>query len=251
VTVISANNASSNRSPGDDGADGADGADGGENGGENGGAGASVAMLGGTFDPIHHGHLRLALELRDRLGFDQVRLTPCALPVHRQSPGCSAQQRLEMVQLAVGHEPGLIIDDREIAADRPSYSFDTLQSLRAELGPQASLTMVMGTDAFLQLNGWHRWQELLQLCHILVVIRPGWHLAVTHPMYRWYQQHRVDQVSALQQTPAGSILLQQLAALEISATAIRQQIAADLSPRFLLPDSVWNHIRQRQLYRTD
>lgn len=206
-------------------------------------------MFGGTFDPIHHGHLRLALELRDRLGFDQVRLTPCALPVHRESPGCSARQRLEMVRLAVGQEPGLIIDDREIVADKPSYSIETLQSLRTELGAQASLTMVMGTDAFLQLDSWHRWQELLNLCHILVVIRPGWHLNNSHPMYGWYQQHRVDQAAELQQCPAGSIVLQQLAALEISATAIRQQVAGGQSPRFLLPDSVWNHIRQQQLYR--
>ncbi len=209
----------------------------------------AVALLGGTFDPIHHGHLRLALELRDRLGFDQVRLTPCALPVHRESPGCSAHQRMEMVQLAVGHEPGLIIDDREVSADRPSYSFDTLQSLRSELGPQTPLAMVMGTDAFLQLDSWYRWQELLELCHILVVIRPGWHLDPAHPMYSWYRQHRVDNVNTLQQSPAGSVLLQQLAALEISATAIRQQIVSGQSPRFLMPDSVWDHIRQQQLYR--
>ncbi|MEH6471995.1 MAG: nicotinate-nucleotide adenylyltransferase, partial [Halopseudomonas sp.] len=116
----------------------------------------SVAMLGGTFDPIHHGHLRLALELRDQLSFDQVRLTPCALPVHRESPGCSAQERLEMVELAVGREPGLLVDDRELRASGPSYSIDTLQSLRSELGDDVCLTMVMGTDAFLQLDSWHR-----------------------------------------------------------------------------------------------
>ncbi len=208
----------------------------------------AVAMLGGTFDPIHHGHLRLALELRDRLGFDQVRLLPCALPVHRESPGCSALQRLEMVELAVGHEPGLLVDDREVRADRPSYSFDTLQSLRAELGERASLTLVMGTDAFLQLDSWYRWQEFLQLCHILVVVRPGWHLPEQHPMRTWLEQHQAEQIETLLQRPAGSVVLQQLAALEISATAIRQQICAGQSPRFLLPDVVWNHIRQQGLY---
>jgi nicotinate-nucleotide adenylyltransferase len=109
--------------------------------------------------------------------------------------------------------------------------------------------MVMGTDAFLQLDSWHRWQELLQLCHILVVVRPGWSLPETHPMTRWLQQHRVDQAAQLRQRPAGSVLVQQLAALEISATAIRQQIAAGQSPRFLLPDSVWHHICQQGLYQ--
>jgi len=205
-------------------------------------------MLGGTFDPIHHGHLRLALELRDRLGFDQVRLLPCALPVHRESPGCSALQRLEMVELAVGHEPGLLVDDREVRADRPSYSFDTLQSLRAELGKQASLTLVMGTDAFLQFDSWHRWQEFLSLCHILVVVRPGWHLPEQHPMNTWLEQYRVERVEPLLKQPAGLVVLQQLASLEISATAIRQQIGAGQSPRFLLPDVVWSHIRQQGLY---
>ncbi|MEH6822816.1 MAG: nicotinate-nucleotide adenylyltransferase [Motiliproteus sp.] len=208
----------------------------------------AVAMLGGTFDPIHHGHLRLALELRDRLGFDQVRLLPCAQPVHRESPGCSALQRLEMVELAVGDESGLWVDDREVRADRPSYSFATLQSLRAELGDSASLTLVMGTDAFLHLDSWHRWQELLQLCHILVVVRPGWHLPEQHRMKHWLEQHRIEQVQQLKQQPAGSVLLQQLASLEISATAIRQQIGAGQSPRFLLPDVVWSHIRQQGLY---
>tara|TARA_R110002167_G_scaffold10446_1_gene47943 strand:- start:6339 stop:7049 length:711 start_codon:yes stop_codon:yes gene_type:complete len=209
---------------------------------------SAVAMLGGTFDPIHHGHLRLAIELRDRLGFDQVRLLPCALPVHRESPGCSALQRLDMVRLAVGQEPGLLVDDTEVREDRPSYSYDTLQSLRTELGSQRSLTLVLGTDAFLHLDSWHRWSELLQLCHILVVVRPGWHLPETHPMNRWLEQHRALEIDSLLQRPAGAVLVQQLASLEISATAIREQIRSGQSPRFLLPDVVWSHIRQQGLY---
>ncbi|MFT6915694.1 MAG: nicotinate-nucleotide adenylyltransferase [Motiliproteus sp.] len=208
----------------------------------------SVAVLGGTFDPIHNGHLRLALELHQRLGFDQVRLLPCALPVHRESPGCSALQRLEMVELAVGHEPGLSVDVSEVRSGRPSYSFYTLQALRAELGEQTCLTLVMGTDAFLKLESWYRWQELLQQCHLLVVVRPGWSLPQQHPMSRWLEQHRVQRVEQLFERPAGSVLLQQLSALEISASSIRQQISAGQSPRFLLPDVVWRHIRQQGLY---
>ena len=205
-------------------------------------------MLGGTFDPIHHGHLRMALDLRDRLGFEQVRLVPCAQPPHRESPGCSAQQRLEMVKLALDAEPKLLIDDRELRADRLSYSYDTLASLRAELGETVSLTMVMGTDSLVSLDSWHRWQELLALSHILVIARPGWQLDDQHPVAHWLQQHRAERIDELHRVPHGRVLLQRFAGLEISASEIRQQIAEGRSPRFLLPDAVWNHIRQQRLY---
>ncbi|WP_207802509.1 nicotinate-nucleotide adenylyltransferase [Motiliproteus coralliicola] len=209
----------------------------------------SVAMLGGTFDPVHHGHLRMALELRDRLGFAQVRLVPCALPVHRESPGCSAEQRLAMVQLAAEEEVDLLIDDRELRSNRPSYSYDTLSSLRAELGDEVSLTMVIGTDSLRSLDSWYRWQELLGLCHILVIARPGWHLEPEHPVARWLLPYQAESVDQLHATPCGSVLLLTLAGLEISASEIRRQIGIGHSPRYLLPDSVWNHIRQQQLYR--
>lgn len=205
-------------------------------------------MLGGTFDPIHHAHLRLALELRDQFDFDQVRLIPCALPAHRESPNCTAQQRLKMVELGLGHEPGLCVDDRELRASGPSYSIDTLLSLRQELGNQVSLTMVMGSDSFLSLDHWHRWRELLDHCHILVAVRPGWHLAEGHPMTHWAREHQADAVAQLHQAANGKVLFAQMAELNISATAIRKLIASHQSPRFLLPDSVWQHIQAHRLY---
>ncbi|MEH6648542.1 MAG: nicotinate-nucleotide adenylyltransferase [Motiliproteus sp.] len=208
----------------------------------------TVAMFGGTFDPIHHAHLRLALELRDRLAFDQVLLLPCALPTHRESPGCSADQRLEMVRLAVGDEPKLQVDDRELLSDEPSYSYHSLLSLRQQLGDDVSLTMVMGADALLKLDSWYRWQELLELGHILVVSRPGWHLTGDHPLADWVDQHRVENFERIQNSAAGGVYIQQLPGLDISATAIRQLIEGGSSPRYLLPDPVFDWIKQNHLY---
>lgn len=205
-------------------------------------------MFGGTFDPIHHGHLRLALELRDRLAFDRVLLLPCALPVHRESPGCSAEQRLEMVKLAVGDEPQLQVDDRELLSDEPSYSYHSLLSLRQQLGSDVSLTMVMGADSLLTLNSWYRWQELLSLGHILVVSRPGWHLTGDHPLASWLEQHRVGDLDLLHNSAAGHVYIQQLPGLEISATAIRKLVGGGNSARYLLPDPVLHWIKQNHLY---
>jgi len=208
-----------------------------------------VAMLGGTFDPIHHGHLRTALELRDRLQTDQLRLIPCHRPPHRELPQISAAQRLAMVRLGVDGEPGLQVDDRELRRDRPSYSVDTLQSLRAELGVDCSLVMVIGSDALLGLNRWHRWQQLLQLAHLVVVARPGWCLADDHPLASWVAQHRVECVAALRAAPNGGVLWQQLTPLAISATQIREELRAGRSPRYLLPDAVLAYIDAHGLYR--
>jgi len=206
-------------------------------------------MLGGTFDPVHHGHLRTALELRDRLGTDQLRLIPCHRPPHRDSPRCSAAQRLAMLQLAIEGEEGLRVDDRELRADGPSYSVDTLRSLRAEFGPDCALVMVIGSDALLGLAGWHRWQQLLTLAHILVVHRPGWQLDPQHPLAPWVAQHQVEAVADLRRSPHGSLLWMQLTPLAISATQIREEIRAGRSPRYLLPDAVCAYIARHGLYR--
>nr|WP_281411982.1 nicotinate-nucleotide adenylyltransferase [Motiliproteus sediminis] len=209
-----------------------------------------VAMMGGTFDPVHHGHLRTALELRDRLHPDRLHLIPCHRPVHRDRPSISAQQRLRMVELAIEGESGLLADDRELRSDRPSYSVDTLGSLRAELGPDCALAMVIGTDALLGLQSWHRWEELLQLAHIVVVRRPGWVLSPDHPLADWVVCHQLSDPADLRRRPAGGVLWQEFTPLAISATQIREVIARGGSPRYLIPDSVWRFIREQGLYVT-
>ncbi|WP_036160692.1 nicotinate-nucleotide adenylyltransferase [Marinimicrobium sp. LS-A18] len=208
----------------------------------------AIGLLGGTFDPIHLGHLRMALEAGETLALDEVRLLPCHQPPHRATPDVSSVERTEMLRLALADCPSLVLDDRELHRDGPSYTLDTLKSLRAELGPAVSLIWVLGCDAFLGLEQWHGWQELLDWGHLLVIARPGWELPSRGPLAEWLSEHQVAP-EALTASPAGAIGVQALRLLPISATEIRSLIQAGRSPQFLLPDSVWQYIRDNNLYR--
>ena len=138
-----------------------------------------VGVFGGTFNPVHYGHLRSALELVERLGLEQLRLMPSAQPPHRQAPACSAEHRAAMVALAVEGEPRLACDMRELQRPGESYTIDSLIELRGELGTRIGLCMVLGCDAVLGITQWRRWQELLDWAHIVVIARPGWTLPDT------------------------------------------------------------------------
>ena len=208
----------------------------------------AFAFMGGTFDPIHNGHLRTALELQHWLGIDQLALVPASTPVHRKAPGRSAEQRVDMLRLAVEGEAGLIVDDREVVSDKPSYSILTLSSLRQELGASAPLIMIMGMDAYLTLPSWHRWETFLQLCHIVVVQRPGFSLPDSHPMCAYTAANVCHNVDELLARPCGRVLRHELTPLGISATQVRETIAKGHSPRYLIPDQVWQYIQDNQLY---
>lgn len=205
-------------------------------------------IYGGTFDPVHHGHLRLAIELCDRLGVDRVHLLPCHIPPHRGGTGASAAQRLRLLSLAVAGEPRLVVDDRELRRGGASYTADTLRHLRRELGPETPLAMVVGTDAFAGFDRWREWVEIPALAHIVVVRRPGPGLTPDSAPARLLAERRVGSPQALHEVPAGRILELNPPWLDISATGIRERIAAGRSPRYLLPDAVWSEIRQLGLY---
>jgi nicotinate-nucleotide adenylyltransferase len=207
-----------------------------------------IGIFGGTFDPIHIGHLRVALELKQQLKFDEMRLLPCYLPPHRPTPGASAAQRVAMLDIALQHCPELQIDTRELQRDKPSYTYDTLCELRAEVGEQVSVSVCMGVDSFVTLNYWHRWDELLQLAHIVVVARPGWDVPAVGAVAELLQTQRYD-LAVIAQQPAGGVVLLEQRLLPISATEIRAQISAGNSPQFLVPDGVWNYIRAQKLYQ--
>ena len=208
-----------------------------------------VGVFGGTFNPVHYGHLRSALELVERLGLEQLRLMPCAVPPHRELPTCSAEHRCAMVELAVAGEPRLLCDARELHRTGKSFSIDSLIELRAELGEQRSLCLVMGCDALLGITGWHRWRELLDWAHIVVIARPGWELPAAGEVAEWLSSHCLSAASALRQRPAGGILVEELRPLQISSTEIRQMIAAGHSPRYLLPEPVLGYIHRHKLYQ--
>jgi nicotinate-nucleotide adenylyltransferase len=209
----------------------------------------SIAILGGTFDPIHFGHLRPALEL-SQMGFDEVRLMPCHVPAHREMPHCSAMQRLAMVELAVKNEPRLVVDKRELERAGDSFMVDTLTEMRVELGTQVSLNLVMGMDAFLGLPSWRQWERLAELANIVVTERPGSEMPSGGVMARFLKARQVTSVEALCEASSGRVLLQPLPLLDISATRIRALIDSGQSARYLLPESVWDYIEQHRLYRS-
>jgi nicotinate-nucleotide adenylyltransferase len=209
----------------------------------------AVAVFGGTFNPVHYGHLRSALELVERLQLTQLRMLPCAVPPHRELPACSAEHRAAMVELAVAGEPRLACDPRELQRPGKSYSIDTLMDLRRELGAGCSLCLVMGCDAVLEITGWHRWQELLDWAHVVVIARPGWHLPGSGIVADWLEQHRMTASDALRQRPAGGIIIEELRPLAISSTEIRDLLGVGQSVRYLLPEPVLDYIQTYNLYR--
>lgn len=210
----------------------------------------SIGILGGTFDPIHFGHLRMAQELIEGLGLDEIRFIPAARPPHRATPHESTQHRAEMVRLAIADNPQFVLDTREFERSGPSYMVDTLTSLRTESGMETPLHLLLGADAFLGLPGWHRWRELFGLANIVVVHRPGSALdADMTPELRseWYHRH-VDQAD---QSACGRILSHEITALDISASAIRQAVMQNRSIRYLLPDAVYDYIHTHHLYQKE
>ncbi|WP_066962663.1 nicotinate-nucleotide adenylyltransferase [Microbulbifer sp. Q7] len=210
----------------------------------------SIALFGGTFNPVHFGHLRMALELKETLGFDEMRLLPSHQPAHRAQPGVTANARRDMLALALEHCPALQLDERELQRQGPTYTVDTLQALRAELGNQVSISFCMGLDSLLGLPGWHRWQQLIRLAHLVVVTRPGWQLPEQGPVAELLAAHRGD-VDVLKQQAAGSLVLREQTLLPISATEIRSLIASNRSPQYLLPQRVLDYIQTHQLYKSD
>ena len=207
-----------------------------------------IGMLGGTFDPVHIGHLRGALEVAALLELDELRLTPSARPPHRDTPSVSAQDRLAMVSCAVEGVPPLTVDDRELLRDKPSYTIDTLESMRAELSADDQLFLLLGWDAFCGLPTWHRWEELLEHCHIVVLQRPDADSESPDAMRNLLAARAVSDPKALK-GPGGHITFVWQTPLSVSATQIRQLLASGKSVRFLVPDAVLAYIEAHGLYR--
>ncbi len=210
--------------------------------------GQPVGLLGGTFDPVHHGHLRIALEVLEVQRLAEMRLLPCRLPPHREMPVATPEQRLIMLRRAVQGQAGFRIDDRELSRRGPSYTVDTLRSLRAEL-PTSPLCLLIGQDAFAELHRWNRWRQLFELAHVIVLARPGASLELAPPLRAQLERRRLRDGCELRQAVAGGILFQNVTQLEISATRIRQLLACARSPRYLLPESVYAYIHELGLYR--
>jgi nicotinate-nucleotide adenylyltransferase len=207
-----------------------------------------LAYFGGSFDPIHLGHLQTALELRERFRFRQLVLLPAA-----RSPlkgdGVSASHRLAMARLAIEGHAGLAVDDRECRRPPPSYTIDTLRELRAEHGSCQPIIFILGLDSLLTINSWRCWRQLTDHAHLLVVTRPGWTSDFVGEIAEWLAVHAVSDPRMLECSPNGRILLAETTPHAVSSTAIRAALHQGAAPETQpLPASVAGYIRKNQLY---
>jgi nicotinate-nucleotide adenylyltransferase len=201
-----------------------------------------IGILGGTFDPIHYGHLRTALEVSQGLGLKEIRFIPLRHPPHRERPHSSPHQRLAMAEMATATEPAFRVDQRELRRNGRSYTVDTLHSLRRELGDQP-LCLLLGSDAFRGFRDWHQPELILEMAHIVVMQRPG----EGSPAH--YAERVVESADPMRSLPGGHILFQPVTQLQISSTAIREMLRTGRSPKYLLPDPVLAFIQEQGLYK--
>jgi len=212
----------------------------------------AIGILGGTFDPVHHGHLRLAEEAADACMLDRVLLVPAALPNLRDVPATPASHRLQMARLAAAGNPRLAVDGRELQREGVSYTVDTLIELRAEMGSERALCLILGADAFLRLPAWSRWLRLFDLGHVVVAARPGHELdgkiEAREDLAQQWRSRKVRTPADLAERPAGAIARIDIPLLEISATDLRARMARGASIRYLLPHAVVDYIAAHRLY---
>ncbi len=207
-----------------------------------------IGIFGGTFDPIHYGHLRPVEEAMRALSLEQVRVVPARAPPHRPPPVASVDQRLRMVELALAGQSGFCIDEREIRRPGPSYTVDTLESMRVEFHPR-TLCLIVGYDAFLGMESWHRFPRLPELAHIVVMHRPGFNdEAVLTGLPVWARPRLCEDRARLMRAPAGLVWIQPVTPQPISASKLRAALANGESVQDLLPEAVWRYIRENRLY---
>jgi nicotinate-nucleotide adenylyltransferase len=208
-----------------------------------------IGIFGGVFDPVHYGHLALAKAAADRLGLAQVWFVPANVPPHRGQPHASVEQRVQMLKLAITDNPHFVLDQREILREGTSFTVDTLSAIRAELGGKRPLCLLMGADAFAGLASWHRWDELYELAHIVVAIRPGFDLGnLQSPLKEVLAKLRAKSPLAALNKPCGAIIVLEITPVDISASMIREKLAGGKSVRDLLPPLVLDYIRTEGLY---
>lgn len=206
-----------------------------------------VGVLGGTFDPIHLGHLQLVTELREQLSLERILLMPDFQPVHRNTPTASVTQRLQMLQIAIEEHKDVFVDDREIKRQGPSYTLFSLQELRTELGPDIPLFFILGADAFCDFDHWHEWKELIQYAHLLVASRPGDHTDVSKQLAVFIDTYE-HQSEDYPTTAFGSVIFMTNKLLNISSSDIRQRLADKKDVHYLVPPGVSSYIEQHKIY---
>lgn len=205
-------------------------------------------FFGGTFDPVHNAHLRVLWEVDHLLQPDAVHLVPNHIPPHKAEPQSTPTQRLAMLRLALEGESRWYVDTRELDRRRPSYTVETLEDIRSELGPEAGIAWLVGMDSFTTLDAWHRWRELGRLAHLVVVGRPGSQPPLSGEVAEWARERECD-LHSLRQNPAGGVTQVACTQLNIASSVLRRDIRRGVAPRFLVPDPVCDYIARHNLYR--
>ncbi len=208
-----------------------------------------LGIFGGTFDPIHFGHIKSALALLEHFDFEQIRFIPCQQSPLKQEVYADARHRWQMLNLVTNTNAKFFADDRELKRRGPSYTIDTLKELREETKAQKVLVLILGIDAFLSFCQWHRYDEILSFCHIMLLQRAGYTLLKQGCERELYDAHVTNDIMDISGTLNGHIFLSDEEKIEISSTAIRQCISEGQQPRYLLPGNVWNYIRRNNLYQ--
>jgi nicotinate-nucleotide adenylyltransferase len=204
-----------------------------------------VGVFGGTFDPIHFGHLETVSAVKAQLALLRMLIVPAHTPPHRPPPIAAPEHRLSMVQLAVGEMSSFECDDREIRRGGVSYTVLTVEELREELGDKP-LCLILGSDAFLDLPRWHRWTEILKNAHIVVMYRPGWELPSSRP--DWWRNAAQNDPTILRQQPGGCVYCVSVPAIDLTSTKIRKRLARAIDSKDALLPSVYDYIRTHRLY---
>jgi nicotinate-nucleotide adenylyltransferase len=214
---------------------------------------AAIGLFGGTFDPIHFGHLRLATELAEAFRLDPVIFLPAGLPYHRgRSAHATNEQRLTMLKLATARDARFDVDDRELKRKGPTYTYDTLAEIRKERGPELPIVFLCGSDSFSRIDTWHRWTELFDLAHFVVAIRAGdesWQSRGPGAFPKDAWPRITLNPRELATAPAGKIVTYIMTPIAISSSAIRTAAAEGASIRYLSPDPVVEYIRSHNLYK--
>ncbi|MCE9991496.1 nicotinate-nucleotide adenylyltransferase [Enterobacter asburiae] len=208
------------------------------------------ALYGGTFDPVHYGHLKPVEILANLIGLKRVIIMPNNVPPHRPQPEATSEQRKQMLELAIADKPLFTLDERELRRDTPSWTSQTLSEWRAEQGPQQPLAFIIGQDSLLNFPSWHQYETILQNSHLLVCRRPGYPLTMRDAQHQeWLNAHLTDNIEDLHNQPAGKIYLAETPWFDISATLIRERLQQGLSCADMLPGAVLDYIHQHGLYQ--
>ena len=208
---------------------------------------AAIGFLGGTFDPIHFGHLRPALEIQQALNLQSLYLLPNYIAPHKQKTLATTAQRIEMVKLAIQDTPEIQINTQELLRSSPSYTIDTLKLLRQQY-PDTPICFIMGMDSLINFDSWYQYQDILNYCHLVVSHRPGWDPTFNEIVTGLLTQHQTQDPALLHRSLAGCIYFQSTSQLAISSSQIRQLLATKQSINFLTPQSVCTYIKEQHCY---